>query len=193
MSISHTASVPTTYALKKLPSRRKVPKELRKCCSTYLETIHRFCPVPDDVTFRIPRQEERVETPPPGFFTCYQAHLMRFRIWFPIPVIVVKVLNRFNVSLSQITPCSLQQLIGIFVWRFECGKNLDAAYLEGLLTMRRRLGNLSYVFKLRDHMMIIQGFTSHEKHWREFMFYICLDSACLLRKCAYLFLRPSGA
>ncbi|KAF8117987.1 hypothetical protein N665_0007s0036 [Sinapis alba] len=150
-------------------------------------SFHAYNIVPEDVTFWIPRQEERVETPPPGFFTCYQAHLMRFHIWFPIPVIVVKVLNRFNVSLGQITPCSLQHLIGIFVWSFECGKNLDAAYLEGLLTMRRRLGNLSYIFKPRDHMTIIQGFTSHEKHWREFLFYIRLDSASVAEVCLSVF------
>lgn len=171
---------PEPWVLRRPPSKGKVPKGSSKCAWAFLETIRQFCQVPDDVEFQITREGEYADTPPPDFFTCYKVHLLRFCLWFPISEIIFQFLNSFSVSLSQITPHGLHHLIGILIMRFEREMILDAGYLEGLLAIENTSNNLSYCFNPRKHMRITKGFTSNETNWRDFFFYVCLNSAFIL-------------
>ncbi|KAJ4885164.1 hypothetical protein Rs2_35257 [Raphanus sativus] len=82
--------------------------------STYpfLNTVRSFCRVPEDVVICLTRDGERADAPPEGWSTMYENQLLRSRLWFPIPAIVVEVLNHFDVSISHISPRGLKCLLG---------------------------------------------------------------------------------
>ncbi|CDY61584.1 BnaCnng38090D [Brassica napus] len=80
-----------------------------------LAAIRRFCRISESVKFRLPEGGEVAQSPPEGYFTCYKVYLMQCHLWFPIPELIVQLLNRFNLSISQVNQCGLQHLVGILV------------------------------------------------------------------------------
>ena len=119
------------------PFSERVVGRQSKCTLPFLGTVRSFCHVPENVDFRLPLEGERADEPPEGFFTLYEEHLMRARLWFPIPSIIVEFLNRLEVVISQISPRGIKHLVGLLVLGYEQGIELTAEYLEAFLTLSR--------------------------------------------------------
>ncbi|CAN7023179.1 unnamed protein product [Brassica rapa subsp. trilocularis] len=164
-----------------------------RCTLPFLGTIRSFCHVPENVDFRLPLEGERADEPPEGFFTLYEEHLMRARLWFPIPLVIVEFLNRLEVSISQISHRGIKHLVGLLVLGYERGMELTADYLEAFLTLSRVGTDRLYGLKSRTHMEVLKGFPQGGCGWKSYFFYVRLDQASVAVECLPSFRRLWGA
>ncbi|KAL0875417.1 hypothetical protein Bca101_025122 [Brassica carinata] len=153
----------------------------------YLTVLRDFYQVPEGVKFRIPVGNESARNPPEGFFTCYKAFLIYFRMWFPIPDTIVRALHHFELSISQLSVPALESWLGVLISSYELRIDLSPGDFEGLWSTRSTGSDGYYSMLPKKDMAIIQGTTLNLKSWQERFFYVRIDGESVEESCLHLF------
>ena len=73
-------------------------------------------------------------------------------MWFPIPEAIVRALDRFELSISQLNVGALQNFLGVLILSYELGMDLSPDDFEELWSTRKTSIDYSYRMAPNRHM-----------------------------------------
>ena len=133
-----------------VPCTEVDPKSFRLALTIAdLDTLRGFCFIPGEFHTVLARPQERVHNPPVGGLGIYEEAL-KAGLRFPLPPFVVKLVDRFALSLAQIAPNSWRYIVGFLSLCSLHGRRPTISLFRAFFSLKRHplSGGLWY-FSLR--------------------------------------------
>ncbi|KAF8106354.1 hypothetical protein N665_0143s0024 [Sinapis alba] len=98
-----------------------------------LEWIMTSCCTDGDVEVRVPGPDELPWSVPDGWMCLYDFWFLEYHLWFPLPKLLLACCDERRIALSQLTPGSIRNVVGVIVLAAECGVHMSLYFLEEII------------------------------------------------------------
>ena len=140
-----------------------------------LGLIRGSCFIPDEFGTKLVGPQGRVHNPPIGWLGVYEK-AMKVDLHFPLHTFIVKLLDRYALSLAQIVPNSWHYIIGFLSLCNLHGRRLTVSLFRACFSLKRnpRTHKWWYI-SLRSNQKLLFGVPSSTHGWEECFFLIFVE------------------
>ncbi|XP_019093241.1 PREDICTED: uncharacterized protein At3g60930, chloroplastic-like [Camelina sativa] len=118
------------------------------------------------------------ETVPPGYCCAYTTYFEQCGLVFPIPGIILRILQRLRIAFPQMCPNFVRHVIGLYTRGREVGLELGVDDILRLCQIKHNSGFPGTLYTCRrQDREIIQAIPGKDDRWREKYFYFRVSPA----------------
>ncbi|KAL0657300.1 hypothetical protein Bca4012_077885 [Brassica carinata] len=122
--------------------------------------------------------DETPETAPEGWFCCHEKYISKSHLRFPLPTLLLDLLDHYQLALSQLCPSVIRVINGFITRSKEEGVSVGFTELMSLFSLKESAskegGTGTYYLPSRPNHVIFR-FSSSDDDWRKKYFYIKVD------------------
>ncbi|XP_048613498.1 meiosis-specific protein ASY2-like [Brassica napus] len=122
--------------------------------------------------------DETPETAPEGWFCCHEKYISKSHLRFPLPTLLLDLLDHYQLALSQLCPSVIRVINGFITRSKEEGVSVGLTELMSLFSLKESAskegGTGTYYLPSRPNHVIFR-FSSSDDDWRKKYFYVKVD------------------
>uniref|UniRef100_A0A0D3AMD9 Transposase (putative) gypsy type domain-containing protein n=1 Tax=Brassica oleracea var. oleracea TaxID=109376 RepID=A0A0D3AMD9_BRAOL len=122
--------------------------------------------------------DETPETAPEGWFCCHEKYISKSHLRFPLPSLLLDLLDHYQLALSQLCPSVIRVINGFITRSKEEGVSVGLTELMSLFSLKESAskegGTGTYYLPSRPNHVIFR-FSSSDDDWRKKYFYVKVD------------------
>ncbi|KAH0853976.1 hypothetical protein HID58_092714, partial [Brassica napus] len=142
-----------------------------------LRRMWKKCGFSRDIEARIPLEEERPWSAPPGWVCLYSLSFLRSHLWFPLPRLLTSYAAKRDVVISQMSPTTICNMVIALVLGTEA--DVDFEFFEMISQMNFITDEtFSISSKARCHLMDGRELSKADG-WQQKYFFVCISHACV--------------
>lgn len=141
--------------------------------------------------------DETPETAPEGWFCCHEKYISKSHLRFPLPTLLLDLLDHYQLALSQLCPSVIRVINGFITRSKEEGVSVGLTELMSLFSLKESAskegGTGTYYLPSRPNHVIFR-FSSSDDDWRKKYFYVKVDPSTVPvgRNLRVTWTNPSG-
>lgn len=126
------------------------------------------------------KPDETPETAPEGWFCMHEKYISKCHLRFPLPALLLDLLDHYQLALSQLCPSVIRAVNGFLTRSREQGVAVGLCELMSLFSIKESAskegGSGTYYLPGRPGLCIFK-FTGSDDDWRKKYFYVKIDSS----------------
>lgn len=112
-------------------------------------------------------------TTPPGWMCVYDAWFREYHLWFPFLELLLLYCSRRQISISQLCPVSIRNVVACLLLAAEAGVEMDLRTFEQMVSITRnnKTAGTFYV-SMKGGLALVTEDTSKIPDWIRNLFYV---------------------
>ena len=140
-----------------------------------LDTIQSSCFIPSEFHIELAIPQERVHNPLAGRMGVYE-EAIKIGLYFPLHPFVVKLLDRYALSLAQTAPNSWHYIIGFLSLCSLYGRRLTVSLFRACFSLKRHSWDHKWwYFSSRSNRKLVSDIPSSIHRWKELFVFIFVE------------------